>query len=94
VVCIAKLHNYCIDERLKEVDARTFPRPAGAGQLLFTPQNVAFDAHTEHLRNLAAQVEFDEAEVLYQNPHSYNRDRMAREIEALQLQRPHKNNKN
>ena len=91
VVCIAKLHNFCIDERLKEVEARMFPRPAGAGELVFTPQNVASDAHTEHVCNLAAQIEFDEAKLLYQNPHSYNRDRMAREIEALQLRRPPKN---
>jgi hypothetical protein len=80
MVCIALPHNYCIDECLKEVEAHMFPRPAGAGKLVFTPQNVAFDAHTEHIRNLAAQVEFDDAERLYQNPHSYNRDRMAREM--------------
>jgi hypothetical protein len=55
---------------------------------LFTPHNVGFDAHTEHLRKLAAQVEFDEAELLFENAHSHNRERMAREVEALQLSRP------
>ncbi len=91
MVYIAKLHNYCINERLSGIDARTFPRPAEAGQLLFTPKNDAFDVHNELVCNLAAHVEFDEAE-LCQHPHSYNRDRMAREVEALQLRRPHKNN--
>lgn len=56
MVCSAKLHtNFCIDEHLREVEACMFPRPAGAGELVFTPQNVAFGAHIEHVWNLAAQ---------------------------------------
>ena len=89
MICIAKLHNFCIDERLREVqEHQPRNRPSQGGALLFTPHNVGFDARTEHLRELAAQVEFDEAELLFENAHSHNRERMAREVEALQLSRP------
>jgi hypothetical protein len=86
MVCIATLHNFCINERL--IEASNGQSRRGGAPLLFTPHNVRFDAHAEHLQELAAQVEFDEAELVLDNPHSHNRERMSREIEALQLTRP------
>lgn len=61
-ICIAMLHNYCINERLIEQQGTN---QHGGVPLLFTPHNVRFDAHAEHLRELAAQVEFDEAELVF-----------------------------
>jgi hypothetical protein len=96
--CIARLHNFCITERLGErrrqqEEERTRNGVAGTaraeqGELLFQPDNVDFDAHAEHLRESAAEVEYDEAEILCENPHSQNRERMAKEIKSLQLTRP------
>jgi hypothetical protein len=89
MICIAKLYNFCIEERLREIqEHQPRNRPSQGGALLFTPHNVGFDAPTEHLCKLAAQVEFDEAELLFENAHSHNRERMAREVEALQLSCP------
>lgn len=74
MICIAKLHNFCIDERLIEGTNQHLRQ--GGVPLLFTPHNVRFDAHAEHLRERAAQVEFDEAELEFDNPRSHNRERV------------------
>ena len=87
MICIARLHNFCIDRRLVEVDHRDGRHRAGP-PLVFTPRNVAFDAHEQHVRELASEIEFDDAELVYDNPYSTNRERMAREIESLELTRP------
>ena len=60
-------------------------RPAPA---VYTPTNVAFGRHDAMLRDEAAFSEFDDLEQVYENPWSNNRDRMAKEIEALKLTRP------
>jgi hypothetical protein len=60
----------------------------GRVPLVFTPHNVRFDAHAKHLRELAAHVEFDEAELVLDNPQLHNREQTSREIEALQLSCP------
>ena len=60
-------------------------RPAPA---VYTPTNVAFGRHDAMLRDKAAFSEFDDLEQVDENPWSNNRDRMAKEIEALKLTRP------
>jgi hypothetical protein len=90
MICIARLHNFCIDERLRatEQELRSVDEHADVGPMLFTPRNVSFDAHTQHVREIAAHIEYEDAELVYDNPYSVNRERMAQEIEALALTRP------
>lgn len=40
------------------------------------------------MRVAAAEIEYEEMVASFENPWSYNRDRMAREIESLHLTRP------
>ena len=84
MVTIARLHNFCINERLSEANQST---PTGSVSQ-FTPANVAFDQHTASLRDTAADEEFREMELAYENPWSNNRERMVSIIECLQLTRP------
>jgi hypothetical protein len=78
MVLIARLHNFCINER---------STPTGSVSQ-FAPANVAFDQHTASLRDTAANKEFREMELAYNNPWSNNRERMVSIIECLQLTRP------
>ena len=84
VVAIAKLHNFCINERI----GRNRTTESQQGQMIFTPTNVAFQRHEAMLREESAFEQFDEIEEGYENRWSNNRDRMVREIEALRLTRP------
>ena len=57
--------------------------------VVFTPRNVRFTAHDETmLRESAADFEWEEMEDAFETPWSMNRDRMAKDIEYLQLTRP------
>lgn len=83
---IAKLHNFCINERLLANQQAQF----GENQrMMFTPTNVAFTRHEAMLRDESALEQFEElAEGGYGYAWSNNRERMVREIEALKLTRP------
>ena len=82
VLAIARLHNFCIDERIS-------PKAAPGNQVVvFTPTNVAFDHHSTMLRDEAAIEEFEEMANEFESGRCYNRDRMVEEIQALQLTRP------
>lgn len=87
IIAIAKLHNFCIDERLsasqKEGSNQSQPQVP-----VFTPTNVAFDRHDTMLRDEAAFQQFEELQQDYENTWSHNRDRMVREIESQHLTRP------
>jgi hypothetical protein len=82
VLAIARLHNFCIDERLLQKSAATNQ------VVVFTPTNVAFDRHSTMLRDEAAHEEFEEMTIEFVNGRCHNRDRMMQEIHALQLTRP------
>ncbi len=88
VIAIAKLHNFCINERLATASARTVTQQQRPAPAVYTPTNVAFGRHDAMLRDEAAFSEFDDLEQVYENPWSNNRDRMAKEIEAFKLTRP------
>jgi hypothetical protein len=45
----------------------------------FTPSNVDLDCHETVMRGAAAEVEYEEMVAAFENPWSYNRDRMAGE---------------
>jgi DDE superfamily endonuclease len=77
ILCIAKLHNFCINERL----LITGPAP-------YIPRNVGFTQHENMLRDHAAYEEFEELQHNYENAWSNNRDRMVKEIKTLQFTRP------
>ena len=84
MVAIARLHNFCINERL-----RTRTSDAGDEEVpVFTPRNVSFTAHETMLRESAADFEYEEMENAFENAWSMNRDCMARDIEYLRLTRP------
>ena len=82
---IAKLHNFCISERLL---ANQQSQVQHNQQMIFTPTNVAFTRHEAMLRDESALEQFEELAEGYENAWSNNRERMVREIEALQLTRP------
>jgi hypothetical protein len=82
MVAIARLHNFCINERLQQKQHNN------QDCAVFTPRNVRFTAHETMLRESAADFEWEEMEDAFENPWSMNRDRMAKEIEYLQLTRP------
>ncbi len=82
MVAIARLHNFCINERLAESSSNNADRG------VFTPRNATLTAHEDMLRATAAEFEWEEMEDAFENPWSMNRDRMAKNIEHLQLTRP------
>jgi DDE superfamily endonuclease len=83
MVAIARLHNFCINERLDMQNNNRGNRVAA-----FTPRNVQFTAHEIMLRDSAANFESEEMDDAFENRWSMNRDRMAKDIEYLQLTRP------
>ncbi len=85
VIAIAKLHNFCINER---IGRNRTTESQQQGQVIFTPTNVAFHRHEAMLREESAFEQFDEIVEGYENRWSNNRDRMVREIEASKLTRP------
>jgi hypothetical protein len=88
MVAIARLHNFCIDERLLSVAHQNQRR--GAHGHTFTPTNVEFDAYEQYLREGAATIQHTEMISTYDCPWSHNRERMAKEIEVRRLTRPGK----
>jgi hypothetical protein len=78
VMAIGKLHNFCINERLA----------TSKDVAVFTPTNVSFNRHDEMLRDDSSFFQFEEMQLGYENPWSYNRDRMVKEVAALHLTRP------
>ena len=82
VLAIARLHNFCIDERMSQKAV------IGNQVVVFTPTNVAFSHHSTMLRDEAAFQEFDEMVSDFEGGRTYNRERMVDEIQALQLTRP------
>ena len=83
MVAIARLHNFCINERLQELQNKNQNNSA-----VFTPTNVTLTAHESMLRENAADFECEEMDDACENRWSRNRDRMAKDIEYLQLSRP------
>ncbi len=78
ILAIARLHNFCINERLQ-----------GHGKhSIFQPQNVDLPQHQEVLRITAANVELRHMDNSFQSPWSRNRDRMVTELEEFEKTRP------
>lgn len=82
VMAIARLHNFCVDERIS--------RKAVLNNqvVVFTPTNVAFDFHSTMLRDTAAIEDFKQMVNEFEVGRCYNRERMVEEVQALQLTRP------
>jgi len=78
LLAIAHLHNFCINERLAHMQTGTFQ-----------PRNVEILPYMQLLRDLSADLQFDNLQTQFDCPHSNNRLRMSLEIESLGLQRPH-----
>ena len=78
ICCIARLHNFVINERLV----------GKAQSVVHTPRDVAFDSHTEALRDLATHIEFNDMVEKCEAAWSKNRDLVVGEIVALQINRP------
>jgi hypothetical protein len=62
-VCIAWLHNFCINEHILQHGI------AGIGQNYY-----AFSPYKQAMRATAATNEFEEAEEMFNNPWLHNRD--------------------
>ena len=94
IVAIGRLHNFCINERMaaqqREQEEEGEGQESGGAhqERTFTPSNVDLDCHETVLRVAAAEFEYEEMVASFENPWSYNRERMAREIESLHLTRP------
>ena len=87
MVAIARLHNFCINERLQE-NKNKHRDSSNGSTAVYTPTNVAFTAHETMLQENAALFEWEEIDEAFENRWSRNRDRMAKDIEYLQLTRP------
>jgi hypothetical protein len=81
MVAMARLHNFCMNERLAK---------QGNNQdiVVFTPRNVRFTAQETMLRESAADFEWEGMEDAFENPSSMNCNRMSKDKEYLQLTRP------
>lgn len=88
MVAIARLHNFCINERLASQLCTRSTTNNGDNVPVYTPRNVSFSAQETMLREIAADFEYEDMEHAFENAWSMNRDRMAKEIEYLQLTRP------
>ena len=80
VVCIAKLHNYCINARL----ARNLPPCQPAADRVFT-------VYEEGLRAIAAVHEMNESISNEYPQWSRNRERLVERVASKQLKRPQAN---
>jgi hypothetical protein len=78
VIAIAKLHNYCINERLATLERERTLQNLAFRPIVNTPRNVAFTQHEIMLRDTAAYEEFEELQHNYENAWSNNRDRMVK----------------
>ena len=74
MVAIARLHNFCINER---------PAKQHNNQdiAVFTPRNVRYTAHETMLKQSAADFDWEEMEDAFENPWSMNHNWMAKDIE-------------
>ena len=93
IVAIGRLHNFCINEQMglqlrRDEEEGQEDAGGGAREQTFTPTNVDLDCHETVMSVAAAEVEYKEMVAAFENPWSYNRDHMAREIESLRLTRP------
>ncbi len=89
MVAIARLHNFCINERLaSQLCTTRMTNNSDEALLVHTPRNVSFSAQETMLREMAADFECEDMEHAFENAWSMNRDCMAKEIECLQLTRP------
>ncbi len=86
IIAIGRLvHIFCIDhQRLVLNNTSTNQQRQGT----FTPTNTDFDCFETLMREAAAELEYNEMVLVFENPWSYNRDCMAKEIESLHLTRP------
>jgi hypothetical protein len=83
VVAIARrLHNFCIKEERLAMLSNNRDR------VVFTPRNATLTAHEDMLQATAAEFEWEDMEDAFEIPWSTNRDRMAKDIEYLQLTHP------
>ena len=73
MVAIARLHNFCINERLQENKNKNWDSSNGSSAV-FTPTNVAFTGHETMLRENAALFEWEEIDEAFENRWSRNRD--------------------
>jgi DDE superfamily endonuclease len=83
VVCIARLHNFCINERILR-----------HGVTVAAPSDNEFSPYEQAMRATAATNEFDEAEEMFDSPWSHNRDRMVDIIASKNMSRPKKSASN
>ena len=82
VMAVARLHNFCIDERISQKAV------LNNQVVVFTPTNVAFDSHSTMLRDTAAIEDYEQMVSEFEVGRCYNRERMVQEVQALQLTRP------
>jgi hypothetical protein len=90
VVAIARLHYFCISERLvSQLCTTRMTNYSDEVLLVHTPRNVSFSAQEIMLRVMAADIECEDMEHAFENAWSLNCDCIAKEIECLQeLTRP------
>jgi hypothetical protein len=91
MVAIARLHHFCINERLQENKNKNHNNnwDSNGSSAVFMPTNVTFTAHKTMLQENAAHFEGEEMDDAFENRWSRNnRDQMAKDIEYLQLTRP------
>jgi hypothetical protein len=79
ICAIARLHNFCINERLEDP---VHPR------CRYHPRDVELTPFAQSLRHKAAEIQFEDMEGAFEIGQSHNREQMARETEALKLTRP------
>ncbi|TAF92911.1 MAG: hypothetical protein EAZ46_12955 [Runella sp.] len=78
IVAIGQLHNYCINERLQHN-----PRIQK-----YEEEDILFTQQQQDLRETAASFQYVTMVQHNENPWSYNRERMAKEIKIFKLTRP------
>jgi DDE superfamily endonuclease len=79
VVGIARLHNFCINERLSHHNH---------DNAAYNPGDVDLSSYEQALRDTAADVEFRHAVADYQNPWSHNGDHMVTIVANKNMSRP------
>ena len=77
IVAIAKLHNFCINERLLRTNGT-----------LLQPQHAHLLPYEQSLCDTAAQFLYETLQSEFDVPYSHNRKRMTDEVAAQGLERP------
>jgi hypothetical protein len=80
IAAIACLHNFCINERLKD----------NVGDPTYTPKNYELSPFEDAMRFSASIFECEEISHMMEHSHSLNRQRMVEVVAALGLTRPGK----